>query len=413
MINMSKHNKNSLVIGAILTLMLFLPTLFSPVTAQIKVTERVIEDNIRSELVTFQIVQVVEGLEHPWAISWLPDGRMIVTERPGRMQLIDGSTVTQLKNLPPINYQEDQRTAPQGGSQGGLLDVVVHPDYENNGWIYFTYSSPGDADGVDARRATGTALARAKLNADASDLTNLETLYTLMPRTQPGRHYGSRIVFPGDGTVMFSIGDRGLRYPSQQLTNPAGSIIRLLEDGGAPPDNPFVNVFPGNLRPEIYSFGHRNNQGLAQNPLTGEIWATDHGPNGGDQLYQIEKGNNHGWPNVAFGKEYSTSEHIGIGKEAPGVKKPAWVWENSMAPSGLTFYNAEPFQDWNGHLLAGSLIREEFYRIVLDYGKVTHKETLISGKIGRIRDIRQGPDGFVYIATDETNGGIYRLEPMR
>ncbi len=407
------QNKNVALLSGFIFLILSIPGAFLGVNAQIKVTERVVEDNIRSELVNFRIVQVVEGLEHPWAISWLPDGRMLVTERPGRMQLIDGSTITHLKNLPPIHYQEDQRTAPQGGSQAGLLDVVVHPDYENNGWIYFTYSSPGDADGVNARRATGTALARAQLNSDASDFTNLETLYTLMPRTQPGRHYGSRIVFPGDGTVMFSIGDRGLRYPAQQLTNPAGSIIRLLEDGGAPPDNPFVNVFPGNLRPEIYSFGHRNNQGLAQNPLTGEIWATDHGPNGGDQLYQIEKGNNHGWPNVAFGKEYSTSEHIGIGKEAPGVKKPAWVWENSMAPSGLTFYNAEPFQDWNGHLLAGSLIREEIYRIVLDYGKVTHKETLLTGKIGRIRDIRQGPDGFVYIATDETSGGIYRLEPVR
>lgn len=397
----------------VIFLLVWIPGVFFQGNAQIRVTEKVIESNINSELAEFRIVQVVEGLEHPWAVSWLPDGRMIVTERPGRMQLIDGNTVTQLKNLPPIHYQEDQRTAPQGGSQAGLLDVVVHPDYENNGWIYFTYSSPGDADGVDARRATGTALARAKLNSDATDFTDLETLYTLMPRTQPGRHYGSRIVFPGDGTVMFSIGDRGLRYPAQQLTNPAGSIIRLKEDGGAPLDNPFVNVFPGNLRPEIYSFGHRNNQGLAQNPLTGEIWATDHGPNGGDQLYQIEKGNNHGWPNVAFGKEYSTSEHIGIGNEAPGVKKPAWVWEDSMAPSGLAFYSGEPFEEWNGHLLAGSLIREEFYRIVLEYGKVTHKETLITGKTGRIRDIRQGPDGLIYIATDETNGGIYRLEPIK
>ncbi|MFW6227475.1 MAG: PQQ-dependent sugar dehydrogenase, partial [Bacteroidota bacterium] len=302
-----KHNKSIALLSGVIFLMISIPGAFFGVNAQIRVTERVIDDNIRSEMVNFRIVQVVEGLEHPWAISWLPDGRMLITERPGRMQLIDGNTVTQLKNLPPIHYQEDQRTAPQGGSQAGLLDVVVHPDYENNGWIYFTYSSPGDADGVNARHATGTALARAKLNADNTDLTNLETLYTLMPRTQPGRHYGSRIVFPGDGTVMFSIGDRGLRYPSQELTNPAGSIIRLLEDGGAPPDNPFVNVFPGNLRPEIYSFGHRNNQGMAQNPLTGEIWATDHGPNGGDMLYQIEKGNNHGWPNVAFGKEYSTS----------------------------------------------------------------------------------------------------------
>jgi aldose sugar dehydrogenase len=380
--------------------------------AQPRVMRQVVEPRIESEEANFMIVRVVEGLEHPWAMAWLPDGRMIVTERPGRMHLIDGETVHQLNNLPRIEHEEDQLTAPEGGSQGGLLDVAVHPDYDQNGWIYFTYSSPGDNDGVDEEYGTGTALARAKLNGDGTDLTDLETIYSLIPRTEPGRHYGSRIVFPGDGRVIFSIGDRGLRYPSQDLTNPAGSMIRLMDDGGACPENPFVEAFPGNLRAEIYSFGHRNNQGMAIDPATGEIWATDHGPFGGDLLYKIEAGKNYGWPQVSYGVEYSTREHIGIGREAPGVVKPAYVWEYSMAPSGLTFYNGNEFPGWHGNIFAGSLLLERVYRMVLNNGEVTEHEILITEKIGRIRDVRQGPDGYIYLATDEGDGGIYRLEPV-
>ena len=412
MISRMKHfrTQNPYLLSVFILLAFFT---IQSVNAQPSVTQRIIENDITSEELNFRIVQIVENLEHPWAIGWLPDGRMLVTERPGRMHLIDGNAVTRLENLPPIHYQEDQRTAPQGGSQAGLLDLVVHPDYDTNGWIYFTYSSPGDADGVSARRATGTALARAKLNSDATDFTDLQVLYTMMPRTQPGRHYGSRIVFPGDGTVIFSIGDRGLRYPSQDLTNPAGSMIRLLEDGGAAPDNPFVGMAPGNLRPEIYSFGHRNNQGLAIHPLNGEIWTTEHGPRGGDLLHRVEKGKNYGWPQVAYGREYTTGEHIGIGREAPGVKPAVYVWEESMAPSGLAFYFGDAFTPWNGNLLAGSLLKEEVYRLIIEDGKVKHKETLLTEKIGRIRDVRLGPDGLIYIATDEGNGGIYRLEPVR
>jgi aldose sugar dehydrogenase len=373
---------------------------------------KVIESMVRSEEANFKIVRVVDGLEHPWAISWLPDGRMMVTERPGRIKLIDGESVNELNNLPPIHYQEDQRTAPEGGSQAGLLDLVVHPDYENNGWIYFTYSSPGDDDGVpEEDEGTGTALARARINEEGTDLTDLEVLYTLIPRTVPGRHYGSRILFPGDGTVIFSIGDRGLRYPSQDLTNPAGSMIRLYEDGGAVEDNPFVGMAPGNLRPEIYSFGHRNNQGLAQCPNTGSIFASEHGPYGGDMLHKIENGNNYGWPQVSFGVEYSTQEKIGIGTEAPGVTPPVYVWDVTIAPSGLAFYSGDKFKAWDGNLFAGSLYRKELHRLVMENDEVVHKEVLFSEKIGRIRDVREGPDGYIYIATDEGDGGVYRLEP--
>lgn len=383
--------------------------------SQPRVVNEVVAEQIPTEQLNLRVVRVVENLEHPWAISWLPDGRMLVTERPGRMHLVDGDRITELQGLPPIHHDEDQLTAPQGGAQGGLLDVAVHPEYESNGWIYFTYSSPGDDDGIadpDEEVGTGTALARARLSQDGSRLEDLQTIYTQIPRTVPGRHYGSRIVFPGDGTVIFSIGDKGLRYPSQDLTHPAGSMIRIYEDGGAVEDNPFVGMPPGNLRPEIYSFGHRNNQGMAIDPETGEIWALDHGPQGGDLLYKVEKGKNYGWPQVSYGVEYSTEEPIGLGKRAPGVEEPDYIWEEAMAPSGLAFCNGQRYPGWNGNLFAGSLLKEEIYRLEIENGEVVHEEALITEVVGRIRDVRQGPDGFLYVATDEGDGGIYRLEPV-
>ncbi len=407
-ISIHKNGKRQLA----LVLILFLFGSAISTFSQVRVSEQILESKIQSELIDFRLVRVVENLEHPWSIAWLPDGRMLVTERPGRLHLINGTTVTGLNNLPLIFPREGNQQDAQISGQAGLLDVAVHPDYPDNGWIYFTYSSPGDTDGVDSHTATATALARARLNAEGTDLVDLETLYTAIPRTEPGRHYGSRIVFPGDGTVLFSVGERGLRYPAQDLSDPSGSMIRLMEDGGAPPDNPFIGAAPGNIRPEIYSFGHRNNQGLTLNPVNGEIWTTEHGPRGGDLLFRIEAGHNYGWPHVAFGTEYSTDEHIGIGREAPGVTPPVFIWEYSMAPSGLTFYSGEKFAPWHGNLLAGSLRLQRIDRLVIENGRVTHKEILISEKIGRIRDVRQGPDGFIYIATDEPEGGIYRLEPV-
>lgn len=219
-----------------------------------------VESQVESKSANFKITKIVEGLEHPWGVTWLTDGRMLITERPGRVLLIDGENIISLENLFRINPGEEGSSITEGG-QGGLLDVVAHPDYDSNGWVYFTFSSPGDPDSNfgDGDYATGTALGRAQINAQGTALENLEVLYTQMPRTEPGRHYGSRIVFSGDGTVLFSIGDRGIRYPSQDLTDPGGSLIRLTEDGGVVMDNPFVNMEPGNLRPEIFSFGHRNN----------------------------------------------------------------------------------------------------------------------------------------------------------
>ncbi|WP_445158313.1 PQQ-dependent sugar dehydrogenase [Halomonas sp. E14] len=380
-----------------------------------EVTEQEIQAAIETEEGNLRLVQVVGGLEHPWAVAWLPDGRMLITERPGNLYLVDDDEITEVGNLPRIDAEEDQQTAPEGGNQGGLMDVAVHPDHDDNGWIYFTYSSPGDDDSVmgDDEYGTGTALARARLSDDGSELTDLETIYAQVPRTAPGRHYGSRIVFPGDGSVMFSIGDRGIRYPSQDLTDPGGSIIRLNEDGGAFEGNPFIGVEPGNLRPEIFSYGHRNNQGLALHPDTGALWAIDHGPNqGGEQLYVAEAGSNHGWPQVSFGTEYDTDEFIGIGREAPGAKPPVHVWDETLAPSGLAFYTGEEFPGWQGNLFVGALYAERLHRLVLDGESIAHEEILLENEVGRIRDVRQGPDGMLYVLTDESDGGLYRLEPV-
>lgn len=390
-----------------------LPALSIELNAQS--TDRVAVDRYDTEEGAIRVVQVATGLEHPWAVAWLPDGRMLVTERPGRLKLIADGRVTELMGLPDVYSDEDQRTAPQGGSQSGLLDIVLHPDYEQNGWIYFTYSSPGDDDAVvgDDDKGTATALARARINDAGNSLVDVETIYAQAPRRDPGRHYGSRIVFPGDGSVLFSIGDRGLRWPAQDLTDPAGSIIRIYEDGGAHTDNPFVGQAPGNLRPEIFSFGHRNNQSMVIHPETGAIWALDHGPYGGDLLYIVERGNNYGWPQVTQGVEYSTREPIGIGTEAPGVTPPVHIWTESMAPSGLAYYNGDPFPNWRGNLFAGSLLKEQIHRLVIDGDEVVHEEILLTEEIGRIRDVRQGPDGYIYVVTDESDGGVYRIEPAR
>lgn len=379
-----------------------------------RAVERVVAERVSSTHHDFRVVQLAGDLVHPWAVAWMPDGSMLITERAGRLLHFDGSAFQEISGLPVLHSDNNQLPAPRGGRQGGLLDLVLHPDYASNGWIYFTFSSPGDRDAVvtDDRRGTGTALARARLDAENHRLADLQVLYSQEPRSAPGRHYGSRIVFPGDGTVFFSIGDNGLRYTSQDLTHPAGSIIRLLEDGGAAPNNPFIGVAPGNLRPEIYSFGHRNNQGLAIDPATGSIWATDHGPRGGDLLYRIQRGANFGWPQVSFGTEYTTDAFIGIGRSAPGVTPPAHVWEESKGPSGLTFYRGDAFPAWRGHLFAGFLLSESVHRIALDGDTVVEEEPLLEGLIGRIRDVREGPDGFLYFLTDEGDGGLFRIEPL-
>lgn len=396
--------------SALSGLALALSVTASPAIAEISLGSEVIKSAVESDAARFDVVRLAEGLEYPWGMAWLPDGRMLVTEKVGRLQLIEGDSVNEVGNLPPIASGKEGRVPEDG--QGGLLDVAVHPDYATNGWIYFTYSSPGDNDAVlgDYEYGTATAVFRARLSDDGTELVDREHIYTQSPRVDPGRHYGSRIVFLGDGTLLVTIGDRGLRRPSQDLTDPAGSVIRLKEDGGAHDGNPFVGAAPGNLRPEIHAYGVRNMQGLTRAP-NGTVWALEHGPRGGDLLFTVEAQDNFGWPQVAFAGDYSTEEPIGIGRAAPGVKTPAHVWEGRMAPSGLTYYDGDAFPRWQGNLLAGSLGFKQLHRLTLDGDQVTGEETLLTDELGRIRDVAQGPDGFIYLLTDDENGSLYKLRP--
>ncbi len=347
-------------------------------------------ERVESEAATFRVVRVMGDLEHPWGVAWLPDGRMLVTERPGRLNLVDGESVTTVSGIPEI----------QARGQGGLLDVAPHPDYESTGWIYFTYTAPGEG-------GNGTVLARGQL--DGTSMTNIETLYEQTPLVDSGRHFGSRIVFANDGTLFFGIGDRGQRDPALDTGNSIGNIFRLTLDGSIPEDNPFVNA-PDTLD-EIYSYGHRNPQGMALHPQTGQLWEHEHGPHGGDEINLIEAGNNYGWPAITYGDEYSDQSPIG-GTEAPGMEQPVAYWDPSIAPSGMAFYTGDPFPGWENQMFVGALAHQHIRRVVLDGNEVVQQEELLRDDLGRIRDVRVGPDGYLYALTDEAEGSLYRLEPV-
>jgi aldose sugar dehydrogenase len=288
-------------------------------------------------------------------------------------------------------------------NQGGLLDVVLHPDHATNGWIYLTYSK-GDST------ATVPALARARLEGDR--LVGLEDLFESNTYTSPGRHYGSRVLFLPDGTLLMTIGDRGANPERAQDTRDhSGTIVRLNDDGSVPADNPFV----GNpaYAPEIYSYGHRNVQGIVRHPVTGEVWVTEHGPRGSDELNRIEPGRNYGWPVASLGRDYRTQEQWGQRERPAGMMAPAFEFLPTLAPSGLAVVQGGGFHDtWQGNLLAGGLRAQRILRLVIEDREVVHAEELLLHRIGRIRDVRQGPDGFVYVASEGERGGVYRLEPV-
>ncbi len=353
----------------------------------------VLEEELSTEYQPLRLVRLVDGLEQPWAVGFLPDGRLLVTERPGRMQLVDEEGATELEGLPPVHAQ----------GQGGLLDVVPHPDYEESGWIYFTYSQ-GDED------ATATTLTRARL--DGTALVDVEELFQAQPPEAPGGHYGSRILFLDDGTLLMSVGDRA-RNPerAQDTEDHAGTLLRLNADGSVPADNPFLDQ--DGYAPEVFTYGHRNIQGLTRHPATGEIWATEHGPRGGDELNLIQAGMNYGWPLVSLGREYGSQEPWGDERRRDDLTDPVLEFLPTLAPSGLTVVQGGGFHGtWEGNLLAGGLGSQRILRLVVEEGEVLHAEELIRGMVGRIRDVRQGPDGFIYFVTGEGDGGLYRLEPV-
>ncbi len=342
---------------------------------------------------TIETVVSSDHIDVPWGIAWLPDGDMLITERSGEILLFSNGEVANasLDGVPEV-WDE---------SQGGLLDIELHPDYEDNGWIYITYSSmEGSGEGAN------TALMRAKLNEDRSGLTDQEILYKAEPNSSRGQHFGSRIEFDKDGYLYFSIGDRGNRDVNpQDITRDGGKIYRLNDDGSIPQDNPFVGE-DGAVE-AIYSYGHRNPQGMDMYPETGEIWIHEHGPRGGDEVNLIKPAENYGWPILSFGINYNGTEFAEDTARA-GMKQPEWYWDPSIAPSGMTFITSDIYPDWKGDLLVGSLKFNYLVLCSIEDNTVTGDEVLFEG-IGRVRSVEQGPDGYIYVGTE--GNGIVRIVP--
>jgi glucose/arabinose dehydrogenase len=348
----------------------------------------------RSERHAFRVVVQVEGLEHPWGLAFLPDGRLLVTERPGRLRVIAGG------RLDPQPIGGLPRIAVHG--QGGLLDVALHPRFAETGWVYLSYAGPGEG-------GAGTEVLRGRLRG--GQLTDVQVIFRLEPKSGAGQHFGSRLVFDRAGLLYVTLGDRGDRDQAQRLDTHRGKIVRIHDDGRVPADNPFRGR-PG-ARPEIFSFGNRNVQGAALHPVTGALWAHEHGPQGGDEVNVIRAGQNYGWPVITFGREYGTGFRIGEGTSRADVVAPVHVWVPSIAPSGMAFYDGERFPRWRGNAFVGALVDRSLVRLELDGERVVREERLFQGAIGRIRDVRSGPDGYLYVLTDASKGVLARLEPIQ
>jgi len=349
----------------------------------------------QSEKHAFRVVTLVEGLANPWSLAFLPDGRMLVTERPGRLRVVSKDF-----KLDPKPVDGVPRVAAVG--QGGMFDVALHPKYGENGWIYLAYNGPGD-------RGHGTELMRAKL--EGHRLTQQQVLFRLEPKSGGGLHFGGRIVFDLEDHIYLTLGDRGEKQRAQRLDDHAGSVIRLHDDGRVPADNPFVKH--AGAKPEKFTLGNRNMQGAALHPKTGELWTHEHGPQGGDEINVIRAGRNYGWPVITYGVNYGIGTRIGEGTHKRGMEQPLYKWVPSIAPSGMAFYEGDKFPGWRGNLLIGALRDEMLVRLELDGETVMKEERLIKDAIGRIRDVRVGPDGYVYLLTDESDGVLARLEPVR
>jgi glucose/arabinose dehydrogenase len=340
---------------------------------------------------------VATGLESPWGVGFLPGDRFVVTEKPGRIRIVakDGKLGAPLAGLPPI----------AAGGQGGLLDVLVDTDFRSNRTLYFCFSEP-DAGGS----ANSTALARARLSPDDTRLENLQIIFSQKPKVASRAHFGCRIVDGGDGTLYLTLGDRFSRKEdAQRLDNHLGKIVRIRKDGSVPDDNPFAGR-PGPL-PEIWSYGHRNGQGATLGP-DGRLWMTEHGPQGGDEINVVQAGRNYGWPVITYGENYGGGK-IGDGITAKeGMEQPLHYWVPSIATSGMAFLTSDRYgAAWKGNLFVGSLKFGYLDRIELKNGKVVAEHKLLEDGRARIRDVKQGPDGLLYVLTDESNGKLLRLRP--
>lgn len=350
---------------------------------------------VKTETTPITVTEVTSGLKNPWGMAFLPDGSILVTERTGTMRVVsaDGKKGPALSGLPKIVSR----------GQGGLLDVVLAPDYATSKRIYFSYSEP-DEQG----KANSTAVSHAVLNGDK--LEKVTRIFSQQPKIESNGHFGSRLVFNADGTLFITLGDRQrAMQDSQTLDNHQGKVVRVNADGSVPADNPFVNT-KGAL-PEIWSYGHRNVQGAALHPTTGKLWTSEHGPQGGDEINITTAGLNYGWPIITYGENYGGGK-IGIGTHKEGMEQPLYKWVPSIANAGFIFYTGDKFPEWKGNLLQTSLREQTLVRLTLDGEKVTGEERLLKEEVGeRLRHIVQGPEGFIYLLSDESNGKIYRLEP--
>jgi glucose/arabinose dehydrogenase len=340
---------------------------------------------------SIRAVPIVKGLANPWSIAFLPNGNMLVTEKPGRLRIVRNGT------LDPQPIAGTPQVFTMG--QGGLLEVAVHPRFAENQFIYLTYSKPGD-------RGATTALARGKF--DGKSLTDVRDIFVADNWANHGIHFGSKLAFGRDGMIYMTAGERNERNRAQDTTIHGGKIMRLKDDGTVPPDNPFVGR--SGFKPEIYSYGHRNLQGMTVHPETGAVWETEHGPQGGDELNLIQAGKNYGWPVVTFGREY-TGEIITNQPWREGMEQPVMFWAPSPGLSGMVFYNGARFPQWKGNLFLGALAGMHLQRVVFTPQGPIGREPLLSTLRLRIRDVREGPDGYLYVAVDDPQGGILRIEP--
>lgn len=346
-----------------------------------------------SEELDFYVQTVVEGVEIVWGMAFLPEGKIIITERDGNMHLVrDGELVEEpIAGVPEVHAR----------GQGGLLDIEPHPNYAENGWLYFSYSKPGNGGAM-------TSIMRAKYHEESHSLTDKEELYTGSPFTDAGQHFGSRISFDPDGYLYFSIGDRGNRDENpQDINRDGGKIYRLNDDGSIPEDNPFVGREGLDA---VYTYGVRNPQGMDVHPETGIIWTNEHGPRGGDEInVHKEGGLNFGWPEITYGINYSGTT-ITEDTVRAGMEQPVWYWDPSIAPSGMTFVTSDNYPGWKGNILNGALAFQLISRIVVDGEEFVHEERILDG-IGRIRDLEEAPDGYIYFS-NESNGTINRILPV-
>lgn len=345
-----------------------------------------------------RVVTVAEGLAFPWSLAFLPDGNMLVTERGGALRLVTstGKISAPLQGVPTVLAR----------GQGGLLDIALDPDFVRNRLVYLSYAEAGK------KNTNGLAVARGKLRSDNTALDALQVIFRQQPKVDSEAHFGGRLVFSREGYLFITLGDRQRdreRGKAQQLDKHHGKIVRIFPDGRVPDDNPFVKT--SGARPETWSLGHRNPQGAALHPFTGELWASEHGPQGGDEINIIRRGKNYGWPMVTHGCEYVTCFPIGEGKSKDGMEEPLTYWvPKSIAPSGLAFYTGDRHPEWKGQLFSGALGGEALWRLTLDGNRVARREALLTDLGERIRDVRQGPDGWLYLLTDSSNGRVLRLE---